>query len=62
MRDGIKMIKGVKAMQRYADQAPYQHFFAGYDDVFGEEIEHELLVKEKKAEKGGEFFKGHPQA
>ena len=51
VRDGMKMIKAVKAMQRYANQAPYQHFFAEYDEMFGERIEHDLLVKEKKAER-----------
>lgn len=38
-------------MQRYANQAPYQHFLSEYDEMFGERIEHDLLVKEKKAER-----------
>ena len=36
VRDGMKMIKAVKAMQRYADQVPYQHFLSKYDEMYGE--------------------------
>ena len=37
-------------MQRYADKVPY-HFFAEYDEMYGETIEQELRIQEKKAER-----------
>lgn len=39
VRDGIKFIKAMGALQKFADRAPQKTFFYKYDCIHGEEIE-----------------------
>ena len=48
IRDGVKFIRGIKAMQRFADRAPFQNFLHKYDFIHGAQIEIDLAKKEKK--------------
>ena len=41
----------MKALQRYADKAPYQHFFTAYDQVYGKDIEKDLKIRAKKEDR-----------
>ena len=48
IRDGVKFIRAVKAMQRYADRTPFQKFLHNYDAIHGSQIDIDLVKKEKK--------------
>ena len=48
VRDGMKMIRAVKAMQRFADRAPYQAFFMKFERVFRKQIELDRAKRAKQ--------------
>ena len=46
VRDGVKFIRGVKALQRYADRAPRKNFFCKVEEIYGDQIQ---VARELKA-------------
>ena len=45
------MVKGMKALQKFADRAPYQTFFCQVEEIYGDQLQIDRQLKAKKQER-----------
>lgn len=50
VRDCVKLIRGMKAIQRFADRAPFQKFLVNFDRIHGNQMMIDRVERQKERE------------